>query len=810
MSADGSSLLWATYLGGGIGDGNDAVFDLALDTSGNVIMCGDTYSSDFPATPGAYDSTYNGVADAFVAKLSADGSSLVWATYLGGGNAEHCYALAYDGSGVIFVGGETQSANFPATPGAYDTSLNGLEDAFVASLSEDGSALRWGTFLGGTGSGEDEPWAFEIDTSGNPVVAGVTYAPDFPTTPGAYDPTYSGGFTDAFVSKLSADGSTLLWSTFLGGGVGDGDQATALVRDGSGNFIVAGRTLSSDFPVTSGAYDITYNGGGDAFAATLSADGTALLWSTFLGGDGDEGASKFELDSSGDLVLAGATQSANFPATPDAFDPTFNGFVDAFVARLSPDGSSLVYASFLGGGNAEGANDVALDVSGNPIVVGRADSSDFPVTAGAFDVEMNGSYEAFVAKLTLGALSPPETTITSPAAGTWYSTTAVTVSGNATDEGAGVDRVEVSCDGGSTWGLAAGTVSWTISCTALGEGPNRVVARAVDRVGWMFVHDITVNLDLTPPRVAITLPEEGSWFGSGLVTVSGTATDFGGSGFSFAAPPEVSTGCTISHTSANSPELRWDVVCGALVEGPNRIDLRFFDSVGWVSPASISLNVDLTAPLVAISVPAEGAWFSGNAVTISGTATDEGSGLDRVEVSCDSATTWHPAMGRSSWAYACMGQREGRNLVRARAFDLVGRESANKLLSVNVDLTPPTVTIVCVPSRGEVGTAVTCALEAFDDLDPSPTISWRVTRQGSVVIAGSGMRVEFTPDRVGPYVVEAVAQDRTGHLGTDSATVTASERLLVWVSLFVVLPAAVGVLMFLLARRKKRRRIAPP
>src|SRR5437867_654365 len=375
LSADGSSLLWATYLGGGIGDGNDAVFDLALDTSGNVIMCGDTYSSDFPATPGAYDSTYNGVADAFVAKLSADGSSLVWATYLGGGNAEHCYALAYDGSGVIFVGGETQSANFPATPGAYDTSLNGLEDAFVASLSEDGSALRWGTFLGGTGSGEDEPWAFEIDTSGNPVVAGVTYAPDFPTTPGAYDPTYSGGCTDAFVSKLSADGSTLLWSTFLGGGVGDGDQATALVRDGSGNFIVAGRTLSSDFPVTSGAYDITYNGGGDAFAATLSADGTALLWSTFLGGDGDEGASKFELDSSGDLVLAGATQSANFPATPDAFDPTFNGFVDAFVARLSPDGSSLVYASFLGGGNAEGANDVALDVSGNPILVGRADSS---------------------------------------------------------------------------------------------------------------------------------------------------------------------------------------------------------------------------------------------------------------------------------------------------------------------------------------------------------------------------------------------------------------------------------------------------
>src|SRR3972149_2518499 len=175
MSADGSSLLWATFLGGGTGDGNDAIFGLALDGSGRISLGGSTYASDFPATAGAYDTTHNGAADAFVAKLSADGSSLLWATY-----------------------------------------------------------------LGGSGSAEDEPWAISLDSAGNPVVAGMTYCPDFPTTAGAYDTTYGGGFTDGFVAKLSGDGSSLLWSTFLGGGSGDGDMVSSLARDRSGDFVVAG------------------------------------------------------------------------------------------------------------------------------------------------------------------------------------------------------------------------------------------------------------------------------------------------------------------------------------------------------------------------------------------------------------------------------------------------------------------------------------------------------------------------------------------------------------------------------------------
>jgi hypothetical protein len=301
------------------------------------------------------------------------------------------------------VSGETASTDFPTTPGAYDRTLSGRTDAFAAKLSADGSALLWSTFLGGSGSGEDEPWAVTVDGYGNPVVAGVTYCPDFPTTAGAYDVTFSGGFTDAFVAKLSANGSALVWSTFLGGGNGDGDQALAIAEDASGDLVVAGRTLSTDFPVTSGAYDGTYNGDGDAFVAKLSADGSALDWATFLGGSHDEAVGDFALDSSQDLVLTGATGSIDFPVTSGAYDGTFNGFVDAFVAKLSADGSVLIWSSFLGGANADTAEGLALDAVGRAVVAGYSDSADFPVTAGAYDSTFNGSRETFVAKVSLSS-----------------------------------------------------------------------------------------------------------------------------------------------------------------------------------------------------------------------------------------------------------------------------------------------------------------------------------------------------------------------------------------------------------------------
>jgi hypothetical protein len=564
-------LVWSTYLGGG---SDDYARALVLDAAGNPIVAGYTASADFPTTPGVYDFTFNGgFHDAFVVKLSADGSSLLWATYLGGGIDDLATSLVLDGSGNPVVAGYTESADFPTTPGAYDVTFNGgFHDGFVVKLSADGSSLLWATYLGG----DDYDWleALVLDNSGNPVAAGCTTSSDFPTTPGAYKPIFSG--TDAFTAKLSADGSSLLWATYLGGD--NWDQIWALSIDASGNPVAAGRTISSDFPATPGAYDATYGGYGDAFVVKLSADGSSLLWATYLGGDSNDLAYALVLDSSGNPVVAGYTESWDFPATSGAYDVALGNFCDAFVAKLSTDGSSLLWATYLGGSASDWAEALVLDNSGNPVVAGytnfrdfpaipgaydktyngeadgfvaelkadgsnitwatylggssgdwdevyaialstsgyavvagNTDSVDFPATLGAYDVTYNGADDAFVAKLELTLdLSPPTVTIASPVDGSVIGGTSAPISGVAADVGSGLDRVEVSCDGGTTWEVAAGTSTWAYTCTGLLAGPHEIHARSFDLVGWESLHDnITINVDPTPPTVFISSPSGG-------------------------------------------------------------------------------------------------------------------------------------------------------------------------------------------------------------------------------------------------------------------------------------------------------------
>ena len=263
---------------------------------------------------------------------------LAASTFLGGpggiSGEDRATALKVDGQGNILVAGRTDSSNFPTTAGAYDATYNGgPSDAFVAKLSSDLGTLQAATFLGG--SSWDIATALAVDGQGNVVVAGWTESADFPTTVGAYDATYNGGPSDAFVAKLSSDLTTLQAATFLGGS--DDDKATALAIDGQGNVVVAGETYSSDFPTTAGAYDATYNGGlYDAFVAKLSSDLTTLQAATFLGGSsGYDSASALAIDGQGTVVVAGGTTSSDFPTTVGAYDDTHNGPSDAFVARLS-------------------------------------------------------------------------------------------------------------------------------------------------------------------------------------------------------------------------------------------------------------------------------------------------------------------------------------------------------------------------------------------------------------------------------------------------------------------------------------------
>ncbi len=406
LNPSGTALVYSTFLGGGNFEWGRAI---AIDGAGNAYIAGQTKSSDFPTTGGAFDRTFNvdtcprcGVDqyDAFVTKLNAAGSALVYSTFLGGFDIDDALAIAVDGSGNAYIGGETGSSNFPVTSGAFDTTKNGEYDAFVTKLNAAGSALVYSTYLGGLLV--DMAVTIAVDGSGNAHVAGSTRSPDFPTTAGAFDTTPGGEF-DAFVTKLNAAGSALLYSTLLGGSGFDGASSVAL--DAAGNAYVAGGTGSPEFPTTPGAFDTTSGGG---FITKLNPAGSALVYSTFLHGASPGGVL---VDGTGNAWFGGGG-TPDFPTTPDAFDRTHNGMGDVTIGALNPDGSALIFGTFLGGSGSEAANDIAFDPGGNVIAVGHTYSTDFPTTAGAFDRVWNGDMlifwgDAFVAKFATGAAPPP-------------------------------------------------------------------------------------------------------------------------------------------------------------------------------------------------------------------------------------------------------------------------------------------------------------------------------------------------------------------------------------------------------------------
>ena len=402
-----TSLLASTFLGG---SGLDYGVSLAIDTSGNVYVTGYTYySSDFPTTSGAYDTSFNsGYYDAFVLKLDSGLISLLASTYLGGSGGDYAWSLALDTGGNVYVTGETSSTDFPTTSGAYDTSYNGNYDVFISKLDSGLTSLLASTYLGG--SGQDFGQSLTLDTSGNVYVAGSAFSSNFPTTIGAYDTTFNGGDydVDVFVSKLDGGLTSLLASTYLGGS--GYDEGYYLALDTSGNVYATGRTYSSDFPTTSGAYDTSRNVNWDVFVSKLDGGLTSLLASTYLGGSGYDGSEdgihgySLVLDTGGNVYVAGYTESTDFPTTSGAYDTSYNSGSssggDVFVSKLNGGLTSLLASTFLGGSNGDSGNSIAIDKSGNVYVTGYTYSTDFPTTSGAYDTSFNGgTYDVFISKL---------------------------------------------------------------------------------------------------------------------------------------------------------------------------------------------------------------------------------------------------------------------------------------------------------------------------------------------------------------------------------------------------------------------------
>lgn len=389
LDATASTLVYSTFLGGSSDDG---AYDVAVDPSGNAYVVG--YSKgNFPTTNGAFQAVFgggaDGNADAFVAKLNPSGSALVYSTYVGGTGSDEGRALALDATGNVYVTGTTTGA-FPTTAGSFQTTPGGGKDVWIAKLNPSGTALTYSTYLGG--SGTEGVGALAVDGSGCAFVTGQTDGV-FPTTVGAYQVSVSSG-QNVFVTKLNAAGSALAYSTYLGGN--GGGMGGGLAVDGGGCAYVTG-TTAGGFPTTSGAYQTVYAGGSsDFFVSKLNAAGSSLLYSTYLGGADSELGGAIALDASGNAYVTGWTWGG-IPTTAGAFETAFNGLGEAVVVKLNAAGNSLVYSTHLGGTSSSTGRDIALDPSGNVYVVGEAFGG-FPTTPEVQQSVSGGEQDVFTAK----------------------------------------------------------------------------------------------------------------------------------------------------------------------------------------------------------------------------------------------------------------------------------------------------------------------------------------------------------------------------------------------------------------------------
>ena len=396
LSPDGSTVLAATYFGGSKQERN--VYGVELDGDGNVVITSSTRSRDIPTTEGCFQPKYGGgQSDCFAAKLSPDLKQVLWCTYVGGaGDESPRGGLALDGDGNVCLFGTTGSADYPATAGAHRTERNGPRDAVITMLKSDGSGLLWSTLLGG--SAEDYMVGGRVDKSGNVYFSGHTTSPDLPVTPGAAQSTLGGGH-DGYLAKLSGDGRHLDYVTYIGGSQNEfPEHRPCLAPDGS--VLLPGVSASTDFPTSPGALQGSLKGKNDAFLTKLAPDGKRLVFSTLLGGSGTEFCLMPTADEAGRIFIVGQTESKDLPVTAGALQESHGGGTsDGWLAVLSPDGSELLYCTYLGGSGDDMIRGIALGPDGQVYLVGHTMSGDFPVTEGAAQTEHRGRGDAYVVKL---------------------------------------------------------------------------------------------------------------------------------------------------------------------------------------------------------------------------------------------------------------------------------------------------------------------------------------------------------------------------------------------------------------------------
>jgi uncharacterized repeat protein (TIGR01451 family) len=388
--------VYSTYLGG---SGHTQAYALAVDSAGSAYVTGLTYDANFPIV-NAPQSTHNGLHDAFVTKLNPAGSAIVYSTFIGGQISDAGYGIGVDSAGNAYVTGETNSFDFP-TVNAFQTSMSGPTEGFVAKLNPAGSAFVYLTFLGG--SSLDRGTDVEADPAGNAYVTGFTLSANFPTA-NAFQATY-GGNEDAFVTKINPAGSALVYSTYLGGSSIDNGNGIAV--DASGSAVVTGWALSTDFP-TANALQAANAGSFDAFVTKLNSAGSAVLYSTYLGGSQQEAIRAIAMDPAGNVYITGSTGSTDFPTVNPVQAAHAGGSIDAVVAALNASGSALIYSTYLGGSGFDSGLGIGVSPSGTAVIAGETSSTDYP-TLNAFQPAPQGAIDAFVTAIGMADLAITKT-----------------------------------------------------------------------------------------------------------------------------------------------------------------------------------------------------------------------------------------------------------------------------------------------------------------------------------------------------------------------------------------------------------------
>ena len=334
---------------------------------------------------------------------------LAYATHFGGNEFDQAREVILYPDGSVLIGGQSSSSNLPTTPGVVQPGYAGDApnlghggvyggDCFLARLSQDGRRILFATYFGGSKQ-ERNVYGMGLDRSGNIVITSMTRSPDLPTTQGSFQAKYGGGVSDWFVAKLSADCRRLLWCTYIGGS-GDESPRGGLAIDSQDNLYIVGVTDSANFSTTAGAFQRDRKGTNDAAVAKLKGDGSGLVFSTLLGGSNSEGGIGARVDKEGCVYVAGHTESSDFPISADAAQPRFGGQSDSYLAKLSSDGTRLVYSTCLGGSQNEFAEHRPwLAADGSFLLTGSAASHDFPTMKGAFQRTRKAGADGFLTRL---------------------------------------------------------------------------------------------------------------------------------------------------------------------------------------------------------------------------------------------------------------------------------------------------------------------------------------------------------------------------------------------------------------------------